>query len=234
MTRNVILVTILGLGLLGGCSLAPSEDEVHRRVRAELDATGLDWVEMSVENRAVHLGGFAPELGEGGLAVLTAEETICRTAVGSMPCATTVSADFGRSLADREAWPRLEATVSLGVLMLRGTVPDDASRLAARAAATDGVVGGRVERYVDGLVVEDVLPRPGSQALVKRLTRALTHCRDGKARVEGGEIAVECRLPTEGMLAVRRILATPLPAGELVQLDLVESQPGEVGSTVSR
>lgn len=234
MTRNVILVTILGLGLLGGCSLAPSEAEVHRRVRSELDAAGLDWVEISVENRAVHLSGFAPELGEGGLAVLTAEETICRTAIGSMPCATTVAADFGRSVADREAWPRLEATVALGVLTLRGTVPDDASRLAARGSATDGIVGGRVERYDDGLVVEDVLPRPGSQALVKRLTRALTYCRDGKALIEGGEVAVECRLPSEGIRAVRRILASPLPAGKLVQLDLVESQLDERRRTVSR
>ncbi|MBT8488951.1 MAG: hypothetical protein KJO65_09045 [Gemmatimonadetes bacterium] len=217
-----------------GCSAAPSEDEVRSTLRSELDAAGLDWVEMEVENRAVRLGGLPPALGGGGLAIRTAEETMCRTALGIMPCATTVSADFGTSLADGEAWPRLEATVALGVLTLRGTVPDDASRLSARDAASEGIREERIERYVDGLVIEDVLPRPGSQALVKRLTRALTHCRDGGASIVGGDVKVACRLAPAEIIAVRVILASPLPAGELVELDLVEAVAGEGRSTVSR
>lgn len=235
MMRTIVAIACLGLVVLAGCSLAPSEEDVRLRVRSELDTIGLDWVEVDVENRVVRLGGFAPQLGGGGLAVRTAEEAMCRTVLGVVPCATEVSADFGRSLADTEAWPRVQATVALGVLTLSGTVPDDASRLAAREAAGEAIRSGKVERYEDALVAQQVLPRHGSQALVKRLTRALAHCRDGGAVIEDGRVSMDCRLRVGDMAAVRRMLATPLPAGELIALEL-EGLPVQRGAedTVSR
>ncbi len=159
---------------------------------------------------------------------------MCRTVLGVMPCATTVSADFGRSIARREAWPRVQATLALGVLTMSGTVPDDASRLAARDAASEGIHAGRVERYSDGLVAEGLLSRPGSQALVRRLIRALSHCSDGSATIDDGLVSVDCRLTPGAVARVRRILASPLPAGELTALDLTEIHADDSEETAAR
>ena len=219
-------VTVL-LGL-AGCGRQPSEQEIRTEIRQALDEQGFAWVQLAVSGRRVRLAGTPPAIGAGGRALRAAEAVSCETPLGATPCATDVSADFGTTIAGEDAWPQLELRLAAGVLTLEGSVPDVGSRRAALEAGLAAVAEGRVEEVVDLLHVMERTPRPGSEPLVDRVTRALGYCHAGRARVTDGEVHVSCRLRSGRADSVRGILATPLPAGTLARLQLMVAEPGTV------
>lgn len=157
----------------------------------------------------------------GGAALDVARASRCRRLLSTGPCVASVAADFGEDAPLERVWPELTVTMLGGVLSVSGLVPDVASKRtvldAARAAAA-ARVGVRSVR--DELRVGSKASPAGVKPLLKRLTLAVSLCRAGSGTVRNGVTSFECRVDPLLQDSIRSLLATPLPAGDLLALEL--------------
>lgn len=212
----LILIALVG-ARTAGRQLA---GQAHETIRAELDAEGLSWVQVTIAGRAARLTGAVASSGGGSRALEITRGAMCETWLSTRACVTRVSADFGTTLRGAEVWPTIAGTLKDQILTLEGEVPDHATRQIVMDAAREAIGRGGVASVVDGLAISGSHSPSGSQPLLKRLTAALSLCVRGEAALQNGTASLRCETGQELEAEVRELLSLPLPAGTLGELQI--------------
>jgi len=218
----IVIIGALALPLLAWSTHASkrSATKAEATIRHNLDESGLQWAQVSIEKGKALITGRVPSSGMGSRALTVARTSQCRGFFGETPCVRAVTANFGMTVRQDEAWPELTARIDNGVVMLLGTVPDQASRNTVLEAARSALSSPLVDRVVDDLTVSGDGSPPGLSPLLKRVTKAVTLCNSGQASVADGRTQLRCDVAPSLADSVRYLLATPLPTGVLDVIEL--------------
>ena len=202
-------VTLYALGPFARNAIqVPLEQEL----RAQLDAAGFTWVQLSVSGQRVKLTGLEPASGDGARALALVRGASCPTWLGRHTCAGSVSGDFEPppAVAAAPAAP-LTAPVTMPARPAVATAP--LTREGCEHAFASLLANEQIE-FAPGSARID----PKSGALLDRLAHQIKSC-PGKVRIEGytdtvGRGSVNQHLSEARATAVRSALIARGVAGE--------------------
>lgn len=193
------------------------ERAVTEQIRVELNAAGHGWAALEASGRSVALGGTAPSSSAADAAVQVAEGTRCRMWGFELGCARRVTRAFDDAL----AWPEFRANVANRVLTLSGEVPDEGTHWAIIDRARSAVSSGHIYRFVDKMTITGRPPPAGIDATAALVSRVSALCETGGATLLEGVVSMQCSVPDSLAGTLRMLVAQPLPAGYLGDLEIV-------------
>lgn len=202
------LVALLAMGVLA-FALWPFtrlyvEAPIRNKVRSELGAAGLDWVQVRVEGREVTLGGLPRSLDEAEDAVARARAVQCATWFGTAPCVAKVVAHY----LDIGTDPPVRAVSAAHAARPRESRGDDAA--AARAEDCNRQVAAQLGSSKVQFGLASPVIRSESAELLDALARTIKDCALPVV-IEGhtdtsGQAALNERLSVARAQAVREAL----------------------------
>ena len=165
------LLGLLGLAAFAFWSFAPAdiESSVLRETRAQLDAKGMNWADLSVSGQDVLVRGTPPASGDGDEALAVARAATCPSWAGRLTCAVKVSGNFA-DVALRAA-PTMAA-------------PAPALASAAAIAACENQLADAVKTSKIEFATGSAVIQKASSPLLDTLATAAKGC-PGVVRVEG-------------------------------------------------
>ena len=202
-------VTLYALGPFARNSI---QIPIEQELRAQLDAAGFTWVQLSVSGQRVKLTGLEPASGDGARALALVRGASCPTWLGRHTCAGSVSGDF-------EPAVPVAAPVAAAIAA-PSTAPTRAAIVAAPLTRE-----GCEHAFANLLANEQIEFAPGSAkidpksgALLDQLAHQIKTC-PGKIRIEGytdtvGRGRVNQHLSEARAAAVRSALIARGIAGE--------------------
>ena len=241
------LVPLAGLGLLFLIALIPFalgvQGATKRAVTEALAANGIDWAETSVSGQSVTITGDAPSGAEAHRARLIARKAASGTPFGLARPATRVTVPQGPYGTQPEpeeaeaatppvtplqgvtdiaiAAPSWTFTLTLGVLTLSGTMPDQETKDAVVRQAFNKIYPPRITGVNDYLDVAGLEAPEGYVDVVLRGVNTIAQCDTGQAGFERGRFNLRCELPDTEADAVRREAVASMPLGTVGRIDIL-------------
>jgi outer membrane protein OmpA-like peptidoglycan-associated protein len=154
---------------------------IEQELRAQLDAAGFTWVQVSVSGQRVKLTGLEPAGGDGARALALTRGATCPTWLGRHTCASSVSADFASPLpvASPPAAVAPPVTTPLTAPARPAIAAAPLTREGCEHAFASLLASEQIEFAAGSAKID-----PKSGALLDRLARQIKTC-PGKIRIEG-------------------------------------------------
>lgn len=229
------LLPLAGLAALTWFALVPFardwvETTVRQQTRADLDAQGFNWVELTVSGQNLVLSGKQPQPDAGERALQLARASVCPTWVGLKPCAVDVAGRFDAP-APATAPDKADtapAKPDTARAPAKAESPPAAPVLAAKACEQEmaGLLRSASILFASG----QAQISPSSNALLDKLAAAARAC-PATVRVEGhtdnvGDAQLNQTLSAARAAAVRdALVARGLAPNRLVTQGFGATQP---------